>query len=66
MSVADWSEEDFERDRKQCERINDLEQLVSDMWHGMCGYGHDCRLCIHWRGDTCEFKKRMDELGVEP
>ena len=51
-------------------RINSLEDLVRDMWHGMCGYGHDCYRCDHMRivvdgTRMCEYRLRMVELGIE-
>ncbi len=56
---------------EQSERIASLEELVADMWNGMCGYGHDCRSCEHYElyaeqrfAGECEYYRRMRELGV--
>lgn len=52
--------------------INELHELVRDMWNGMCGYAHDCRSCEHYElyegqrfVGECEYHRRMRELGVD-
>lgn len=50
------------------ELLDELCDLVNDMWHGMCGYSHDCRDCDNncgtYQEPICEFRRRMDEVGV--
>ena len=55
--------------RQHAERIASLEELVLDMWNGMCGYGHDCRSCEHYKMHEgqrlvgeCQYHIRMREL----
>ena len=53
-------------------RCAKLRELMADMWNGMCGYVHDCRICEHYElyagqrfVGECEYHRRMRELGVE-
>ena len=53
---------------EQCERICRLEELVRDMWGGMCDHDLDiCCICPHWQEgyNGCEYHDRLRELGVE-
>ena len=66
MSVSDWSEEDFERDREQCERIDTLEELVGTMYR--CIKKSDCWHCpLHEKADelrhVCVLRLTVRELG---
>lgn len=47
-------------------RNDKLEELIRDMWLGMCGYDHNCCLCGHFDGekDECEFRTHIRELGI--
>ena len=56
---------------EHAKRIVDLEELVKDMWDGMCGYAHDCRNCEHYElfegqrfVGECAYHRRIKELGV--
>ena len=54
---------------EQCERICKLEELVRDMWGGMCDHER-CGTCPNWLDwqegyNGCEYHKRMRKLGVE-
>lgn len=51
---------------EQTARVVNLQELVRDMFDGMCDHDH-CYICSHWQEgyNGCEYHVRMREMGVE-
>lgn len=51
---------------EQTARVVNLQELVRDMFDGMCDHDR-CNICPHWREgyNGCEYHERMVQLGIE-